>query len=170
MEIPNRTSNCRPSDRWTATVKPVARMRAAIRTTSWLTIRSYPNYAPTLVWKLSKEDNISSHLIQKDRAEWYIGAENIRCLATIRDLEQEAGFVRIGKLAQSWTFIFCHHEDRYSIEFQVWSLFQDGTASWVRIVNGIEWYVNETTETMEDEEHGASGNLLQQQDLEWNQH
>ena len=25
----------------------------------------------------------------------------------------------------------CHHEDRYSIEIQVRSLFQDGTASWV---------------------------------------
>ena len=60
-----------------------------------------PNYAPTLVWKLSKEDNISSHLMQKDRAEWYIFAENIRCLVTIRDLQQEAGFVRIRKLAQS---------------------------------------------------------------------
>ena len=51
----------------------------------------------------------------------------------------------------------CHHEDRYSIEFQVRSLFQDRTASRVRIVNGIEIYVNETTETMEDEEHEALG-------------
>ena len=49
----------------------------------------------------------------------------------------------------------CHHEDRYSIEIQVRSLFQDRTASWVRIVNGVEKYVNETTKTMEDEEHGA---------------
>ena len=36
---------------------------------------------------------------------------------------------------------------------QVRSLFQDRTASWVRIVNGVEKYVNETTETIEDEEH-----------------
>ena len=49
----------------------------------------------------------------------------------------------------------CPHEDRYSIETQVRSLFQDRTASWVRIVNGIEKYVNETTEFMEDEKHGA---------------
>ena len=34
---------------------------------------------------------------------------------------------------------------------------QDRTASWVRIVNGVEKYVTETTETMEDEEHGALG-------------
>ena len=52
------------------------------------------------------------------------------------------------------------HEDRYSIEIQVRSLFQDRTASWVRIVNGVERYVNETTETMEDEEHEALGKLI----------
>ena len=74
----------------------------------------------------------------------------------------------------------CNHEDRDSVEIQVRFLFQDRTASWVRIVNGIERYVHETTETMEDEEHGASGkliakarprvrNLLLKQDLEWNQ-
>ena len=47
----------------------------------------------------------------------------------------------------------CHHEDRHSIEIQVRSLFQDRTVSWVRIVNGIEKYVNETTETIQYEEH-----------------
>ena len=51
----------------------------------------------------------------------------------------------------------CHHEDRYSVEIQVRSLFPDSTASWVRIVNGVEKYVTGTTETIEDEEHGASG-------------
>ena len=53
--------------------------------------------------------------------------------------------------------MFCHHEDRCSIEIQVRSLFQDRTASWVRIVNGVEKYVNETIETIEDEERGALG-------------
>ena len=36
-------------------------------------------------------------------------------------------------------------------------MFQDRTASLVRIVNGVEKYVNETTETLEDEEHGVLG-------------
>ena len=40
------------------------------------------------------------------------------------------------------------------------SLFQDRTASWVRIVNEIEKYVTESTETIEDEEHRASGRLV----------
>ena len=51
----------------------------------------------------------------------------------------------------------CHPEDRYSIEIQVQSLFRDRTASWVRIVNGVEKYVTETTETFEGEEHRALG-------------
>ena len=51
----------------------------------------------------------------------------------------------------------CHHEDRYSVEIQVRSLFQDRIASWVRIVNGVEKYVTETTETIEDEQHRALG-------------
>ena len=50
-----------------------------------------------------------------------------------------------------------HYEDRYSIEIQVQSLFQDRTASWVRIANGAEKYVTETTETIEDEQHRALG-------------
>ena len=53
----------------------------------------------------------------------------------------------------------CRHEDRYSIEVLVESLFQDGTASWIRIVSGIDKYVTESMQTKE-EEHGASGRLV----------
>ena len=73
---------------------------------NYLTTRSYPNCALTVVWKLSKEENISSHLMQEYQAEWYIYAENIRCHVTIRELEREAGFAGIRKLGQSWTFMF----------------------------------------------------------------
>ena len=52
------------------------------------------------------------------------------------------------------------HQDRYGIECQVESLFQDRTASWVRIVNGTRKYETETTETIEDEEHRAAGRLV----------
>ena len=51
----------------------------------------------------------------------------------------------------------CHHEDRDSVEIHVRSQFQDRTASWVRVVIGVEKYVNETTETIEDDEHRALG-------------
>ena len=53
--------------------------------------------------------------------------------------------------------MFAVMKSRYSVEFQVQSLFQDRTVPGVRIVNGVEKYVTETTETAEDEEHRASG-------------
>ena len=50
----------------------------------------------------------------------------------------------------------CHHEDQYTIEVLVKSLFQDRTASCVGIVNGVDKYV---TESMPAKEEGdiASG-------------
>ena len=42
------------------------------------------------------------------------------------------------------------------------SLFRDGTASWVRIMNGINKYVTETLETisLENVVHRVSGKLV----------
>ena len=47
----------------------------------------------------------------------------------------------------------CRHKDRYCIDVLVESLFQDQTASWVRIVSGIDKYVTESME--KKEEHRA---------------
>ena len=45
----------------------------------------------------------------------------------------------------------CSHDDRYSIEVLVPSLFEDQTASWVRIVNGVDKFVTESMPTQEEE-------------------
>ena len=45
----------------------------------------------------------------------------------------------------------CYHDDRYSIEVQIPYLFEDNTASWVRIVNGVEMYVTEPMLTKKEE-------------------
>ena len=45
----------------------------------------------------------------------------------------------------------CCHDERYSIEVQVLSLFQDNTFSWVRVVNGVE-YVTEPMPTAKEED------------------
>ena len=55
----------------------------------------------------------------------------------------------------------CRHEDRYRIKVVVESLFQDHTASWVRIVNGIDKHVTESIQA-EEEEHRASGRPVAQ--------
>ena len=39
----------------------------------------------------------------------------------------------------------CYHQGRYSVEIMIESLFRDRTVSWVRIVNGINKYVTETS-------------------------
>ena len=44
----------------------------------------------------------------------------------------------------------CYHDDRYSIEVQIPSLFEDNTASWVRIVNGVGKYVTESMLTTKE--------------------
>ena len=48
--------------------------------------------------------------------------------------------------------IVCYHDDRYSIEVQIPSLFQDRTVSWVRIVNGVDKYVTESMLTTKEED------------------
>ena len=53
----------------------------------------------------------------------------------------------------------CYHDDRYSIEVQIPSLFEDNTFSWVRIVNCVDAYVTESMLTKKEEEI-ASGNPI----------
>ena len=59
----------------------------------------------------------------------------------------------------------CVHQGRYGIEILIESLFRDSTASWVRIVNGIDKYVTETSETisLESVEHRLTGKLVASQ-------
>ena len=56
----------------------------------------------------------------------------------------------------------CLYQRRYGVEVMVESLFRDGTASWVRIVNRINKYVTETSETifLENAEHRVTGKLF----------
>ena len=62
----------------------------------------------------------------------------------------------------------CHHEDQDTLEVLVKSLFQDTTASWVRIVNGVDKHVTESMLTKEEEDI-ASWNPLLKQDQDENQ-
>ena len=56
----------------------------------------------------------------------------------------------------------CLHRRRYDIEIMIESLFRDGTVSWVRIVNGVDKYVSETSETisLENDEHRVTVKLV----------
>ena len=50
----------------------------------------------------------------------------------------------------------CYRDEKYSVEVQVPSLFQDNTASWVRIVTGVDKDVTESMPTAKEEDT-ASG-------------
>ena len=50
----------------------------------------------------------------------------------------------------------CYRDDRYSVEFQVPSLFRDDTVSWIRSVNVVDRYVTESMSTVREDDT-ASG-------------
>ena len=79
------------------------------------------------------------------------------------------GNTKIGPVLDVKVFF---HQKRYGIEIMVESLFRDRTVSWVRIVNGINKYVTETSETisLERVEHRVTGKPVakpQQKPLHW---
>ena len=54
------------------------------------------------------------------------------------------------------------HQGRYCVDIVIESFFRNRTFSWVRIVNGINKYVTETSEeiSIESVEHGCTGKLV----------
>ena len=50
------------------------------------------------------------------------------------------------KVGQVLDVMVCYHQVRYVVEIMIESLFGHKTCSWVRIVNGINKYVTETSE------------------------
>ena len=56
----------------------------------------------------------------------------------------------------------CFHQGHHGIEVMIESLFRDRTVSWVRMVNGIDKYVTETSETisLESVKHRVTGKLV----------
>ena len=53
----------------------------------------------------------------------------------------------------------CFHQGRYGVEIMIDSFFRDRAVSWVRIVNGINKYVTETSEEIPvaSVENGGTG-------------
>ena len=69
------------------------------------------------------------------------------------------GNTKIGPVLDVKVYI---HQKRFGIEIMVESLFRDRTVSWVRIVNGINKFVTEASETihLENVEHRVTGNFV----------
>ena len=70
--------------------------------------------------------------------------------------------LRNTKIGQVLDVKVCLLQRRYGIEIMTESLFRDRTICWVRIVNGINKYVSETSETisLENDEHRVTVKLV----------
>ena len=124
-------------------------MRHKFETTSWR-----PKIIQTVLRrpfrKLLKADNSSLHLMKKkDPRKWIIHVESTRYLDVNQHPEREGGFSEIWRSARfldvkvcfsSKTLRYWNH-DRISVSRQKQFL-------WVRIVNGINKHVTETSETI----------------------
>ena len=63
--------------------------------------RSYPSYALTLVWALSKKDKTSSHLIQKKEIGCNIYAENTQCLDAKKKIRAKGWILKNTRIRSS---------------------------------------------------------------------
>ena len=66
------------------------------------------------------------------------------------------------KIGSVLGLMVCYHQGRYGVEIMIESVFRDRTVSWVRIVNGINKYVTETSEEtpVARVENGGTGKLV----------
>ena len=97
-------------------------------------------------WSLSNKDNGSILLEQKKDNRCNIYAENTRGTRVRGWIRKNT---RIGPVLN---IRVCYRDDRYSIEVQIPSLFQDHIVSWVRIVNGVDKNVTESMLTAKEED------------------
>ena len=78
--------------------------------------------------------------------------QHTRCLEMRRRLIVRGWIRKNTRIGPVLNTKVCHHEEQYTIEVLVKSLFQDRTASWARIVNGVDKYVTESLLTKEEED------------------
>ena len=73
------------------------------------------------------------------------------CREYILSRSEESSHVRRGirgnsKICPVLDVTVCDHQGRYGVEIIIESVFRDRKVSWVRIVNGVNKHVNETSE------------------------
>ena len=113
--------------------KPVSRIRAEIRRTSWTT-----TIDQTLLQCWFLEEYWQRTML--DYTWWgrTWRYENIMSRVHLTSKKRHIPRERVA----SWK----HEQGRYGVEILIESLFRDRTVSWVRIVNGINKYVTETSQ------------------------
>ena len=135
----------------------VAWIGAEIRRTSW---RDWPNSVPMLVSRrISRKDKSSLHMMMNHLTIWKDRVDSILCIEVRKHPTWEGGNTKIGPVLD---VKICYHQGRYGVEIMTESFFRDRTVSWVRIVNGINKYVTETSEEISvgNVENWGTGKLV----------
>ena len=114
--------------------------------------RNYSNNVLIRVWSLSKKDKSSILLRQKMDNRCNIYAENTRCLEMKKETLLKGCILKNTRIGPVLNIKVCYHDDQYSIEVQIPSLFEDNTFSWVRIMNCVDTYVTESALTKKEED------------------
>ena len=118
---------------------------------NFLKIRNCQDCAKMMVsWRRSRRDS-SSLQLKKDLLLCRQHVENILNLEILRHLDQEDGFRSNTKIGPVLDVKLYPHEWRYCIDITTELSFRDQTASWIRIVNGINKNVTETSEEIHTE-------------------
>ena len=125
----------RKKDQCTATVKLGARVRTKIRKV----VRRpeiTPNYVLMRVWNLSKKGQYFYTVDTEEEQQ----AQHVCLEYTMPRIEKGDSYKRMDSQEYENRPSLehkkvCYHDDRYSIEVQIPSLFGDSSASWVGIVN-----------------------------------
>ena len=102
---------------------------------------------------------LSKLLIQKKGRRCNIYAEKTQVPRNDRKTHAKGWFLKKTRIGPVLDTKVCHQEEQYTIEVLVQSLFQERTASWVRIVNGVDKYVTESMLTKKEEDT-ASGETI----------
>ena len=131
-----------------------------INSNNFVKTRNSPNCVPTPVWRLLKKGQF---FITLDEEE---GPDEMKNLCREYTLPRSAEASRVRgwilgntQMGPVLDVKVCLHQGRYGIEVVIESLFRDRTVSSVRIVNGINTHVTETSETisLESVEHRVTG-------------
>ena len=133
----------RNSDQCTATEKPSSIIRAEIRA-----VVRRPEIIQTMFWcgfESCRERTILLYFRCRRRTT------DATFMPRIHEASKWKGArIRGWRIGPVLNIKVCYHDDRYSIEVQLPSLFEDNTISWVRIVNGVDTYVAESMLTKKE--------------------
>ena len=114
--------------------------------------RNYPNYVLMRVWSLSKQEQYFYILDTEEGPQMQQLCREYTMPRNEKKTRGRGWILKSTRIGPVLSKKVCCHDDRYSIEVAIPSLIEDNTASWVRIVNGVDKYVTASMSTKKEED------------------